>query len=84
MSEAMAEVRRQCSHTHNAGHALLLILLCQRLMSEWNRDVRSHKKPVPSIPPVKMCSWVLQWNLSIMDTLGTSHFVLYRVVVLSL
>ena len=39
MNEAMTEVRRQCSHTHNAGHALLLILLCQRLMSEWNRDV---------------------------------------------
>ena len=41
MNEAMTEVRRQCSHTHNAGHALLLILLCQRLMPEWNRDVRT-------------------------------------------
>ena len=40
MSETMVEVKRQCSHTHNAGHALLLILICQRLMSEWNRDVR--------------------------------------------
>ena len=40
MSETMVAVKRQCSHTHNAGHALLLILICQRLMSEWNRDVR--------------------------------------------
>ena len=40
MSEAMVAVKRQCSQTHNAGHALLLILICQRLMSEWNRDVR--------------------------------------------
>ena len=44
MNEAMTEVRRQCSHTHNAGHALLLILLRQRLMSEWNRDVRTTAK----------------------------------------
>ena len=40
-SEALADIRVQCSHTHNVGHALLLALLCQKLMTKHDKDVSS-------------------------------------------
>ena len=36
---AMADIRRQCSHTHNVGHALIMVLICHRLVSARNTDV---------------------------------------------
>lgn len=39
-AEAVADIRSQCSHTHNVGHALLFALLCQKLVTPHGEEVR--------------------------------------------
>ena len=36
---ALADIRNQCSHTHNVGHALLFTLLCHKLVTPPDNDV---------------------------------------------
>ena len=41
--DPLADIRAQCSHTHNVGHALLFALLCQKLAAPEDKDVSRNR-----------------------------------------